>query len=220
LVSGVRESVRRWRTITNADGTKMKRPEDITTRPLPNPDELNQRIPKEEWERQLDGNNTAGAHIAWDALKEAVITMRGLRGEHCFPLVNLTERPMKSAFRPNGMGARLHFDIVGWRTPGEPSVVTEQSTPRLTGPAGAPVATSVANSAASTPTPPTAPAAARAARPHPMSTPASKPPSAKTPVRLSDYTLAVMGEPKPVTTEELLNDSLDDMPWDADPEQR
>jgi hypothetical protein len=33
-------------------------------------------------------------------------------------------------------------------------------------------------------------------------------------VTLSDYTLAVMGDvPKP-TTEEVLNDSLDDLPWD------
>jgi hypothetical protein len=33
-------------------------------------------------------------------------------------------------------------------------------------------------------------------------------------VTLSDYTLAVMGDvPKP-TTEEVLDDSLDDLPWD------
>ena len=53
-----------------------------------------------------------------------------------------------------------------------------------------------------------------------MPAPASKLPSAKTPVKASDYTLAVMGEVKPVTTGELLNDSLDDLPWDTDPQQQ
>ena len=55
LVHGIGESVRRWQTI---DG--VKRPEDITTEPLPDPDELNRTTPQSEWERQLDGSVGAG----------------------------------------------------------------------------------------------------------------------------------------------------------------
>jgi hypothetical protein len=225
VVTGIGESVRRWRTVTNADGTKTKRPEDIWTKPLRDPEELNRTTPKEEWERQLDGNvnagwkhevfvylanlatgerytysnNTAGAHIAWDALREQVITMRGLRGENCFPLVNLTERPMKSAYRPNGMGVRPHFDIVDWKTrPGDNAVSAQSPAPQLTGPAEAPTPAPEAPTKTA-PTSPTQPT----------------PRKAKRPVTVSAYTEAVLGTVKPVTTEELLNDSLDDCPWDT-----
>jgi hypothetical protein len=252
LVTGISESVRRWRTV---DG--VKKPEDITNIPLPDPVELNRTTPQSEWERQLDGkmsagwahtvfvylvnlatgerytfsSNTTGAHIAWDLLREDVITMRALRGTNCFPVADLTERPMKSSFRPNGWSMRPHFEPVDWKIPGQPDVVKERSTPLLKGAADAPAttSTSAANSAASTPTaqptsvpaptPAARPAATRAPMPHPVSAPATKPPGAKTPVNVADYTVAVMGEVKPVTTEELLNDSLDDMPWDSDPQQ-
>jgi hypothetical protein len=242
LVTGTGESVRRWRTI---DGKKQV--EEITTKPLPDPEEMNRITPESEWERQLDGNmsagwkhqvfihlvnlatgerytfsnHTAGAHIAWDSLRESVATMRALRGAKCFPVVKLDERPMKSKYRPGGMGMRPHFEIVDWKVPRGPKVVGEQPTPQLTGPAEL---ASAANAAPPTPSsqptqaPPATSAAVRASRPHPVPAPASKPPSAKTPVKVSDYTLAVMGEVKPVTTEELMNDSLDDLPWDADPQ--
>jgi len=212
LVHGVDESVRRWRTI---DG--IKQPQDIWTKPLPDPEELNRTTPQSEWERQLDGsvgagwkhevfvylvnlatgerytysNSTSGAHMAWDLLREAVITMRALRSSKCFPVVNLTERPMRSKYRPNGMGMRPHFEIIDWKIPGEPNVVTGP-TPQLTGPASAAATSPIPNPAASTPTtqpaptPSTAPAAARAPTPPPLSAPASKPLSAKTPVKLSD----------------------------------
>jgi hypothetical protein len=211
LVHGVGESVRRWRTI---DG--IKQPEDITTKPLPDPEELNRTTPRSEWERQLDGNvgagwkhevfvylvnlgtgarfvysnNTAGAHIAWDLLREAVITVRALRGDRCYPLVNLTERPMKSKFRPSGMGMRPHFEVIDWKTPGgDTTTVAANPTPQI----AAPVAP------APSPT---------------QQTPAPQPRQPKRPITLSDYTRAVMGDVKPPTTEELLNDSLDDLPWD------
>jgi hypothetical protein len=128
LVHGVADSVRRWRTVNGG-----KQPEDIWTKPLPDVDELNKTTPQPEWERQLDGsvgpgwkheyfvylvnlatgerytfsNNTNGTFFAWDGLREAVITMRALRGDKCYPLVNLSERPMKMKYRPNGTpGAR------------------------------------------------------------------------------------------------------------------
>jgi hypothetical protein len=208
LVHGVGESVRRWRTL----GGK-KEPEDIVEKPLPDPEELNRTTPQPEWERQLDGsvgagwkhevfvylvnlgtgarytysNNTAGAHIAWDALREAVITVRALRGDKCYPLVNLTERPMKSKFRPSGMGMRPHFEVIDWKTPGGGDTTTVAASP------------------------PTQQIAAPA--------PAAPAPSAqlrqpKQPIPLSEYTRAVMGDVKKPTTEELLNDSLVDLPWD------
>src|SRR5262245_5274338 len=43
LVHGVEESVRRWRTVNG-----MKQPEDIFTKPLPDPDELNRTTPQSE----------------------------------------------------------------------------------------------------------------------------------------------------------------------------
>jgi hypothetical protein len=231
LVHGVGESVRRWRTV---DG--VKKPEDITTKPLPDPEELNRTTPQSEWERQLDGNmgagwkhevfiylvnlatgerysysnHTAGAHIAWDLLKEAVITMRALRGNKCYPLVNLTERPMKSKYRPGGMGMRPHFEIIDWKTPGAPSAVSEQLPPQLPSPSNAP-ADSVTPEPAVDPTP-LAPAPAPAPAPPAAAQP--QPRKTKRPIAVSEYTAAVMGSPKPITTAELLNDSLDDLPWD------
>jgi hypothetical protein len=225
LVHGVGESVRRWRTI---DG--MKQPEDITTRPLPDPDELNRTTPQSEWERQLDGtlgagwkhevfvylvnlatgekytfsNSTAGAHMAWDLLRESVITMRALRGSKCYPLVNLTERPMKSKFRPGGMGMRPHFEIVGWKTPGEPDAVPEQRTPKLLGPTAAPTPTP----AAPVPAAQTLPPKATPTPPAKSALPPAQPRQPKQPVNLSDYTLAVMGDVAPVTSAEELNDKI------------
>jgi hypothetical protein len=223
LVHGISEWVRRWRTV---DGSKQ--PEDITIKPLPDPEELNRITPESEWERQLDGtmsagwrhevgvslvnlgtgerytfsNHTAGARIAWDLLREAVITMRALRGTKCFPLVNLTERPMKSKFRPGGMGMRPHFEFVGWKTPGGDdgnTALPKPVTPQLAGPATATTPTP------STPTPSTPP---------PATTPPAQPRQPKQPINLSEYTKAVMDDVEPVTTEEFLNDSLDGLPWD------
>jgi hypothetical protein len=211
LVWGIDEKVRRWRTI---DG--IKQPEDITEKPLPDPEDLNQTTPESEWERQLDGsvgdevfvylvdlgtgerytysNSTAGAHIAWDVLREAVITMRALRGEKCYPLVNLTKRPMKSKWRPNGMGMRPHFEIVDWKTPGDGNAVPAPSpAPQLTAPAAAPTP------AAPTPTSPP---------PAPPPAPPAQSRRAKPAVPLSEYTRAVMGDVKPVSVEEELNDTL------------
>jgi hypothetical protein len=237
LVLGLAESVRRWRTVKGETGKEFKQPEDIFDKPLPDPRLLNESAPPEERERQLDGsvsagwkheyfvflvdlvtgtkytwsNSTAGASIAWEQLKEAVVTMRALRGSKCYPQVELTERPMPSRFRPSGMGMRPHFQILPeWKTPGPSSL---PPAPQLEKPA-----------AAAPPAPATnAPAAAREPRPHPIPAPVTKAPSAKRPVTVSAYTKAVMtgmADVKPITTEELLNDSLDDMAWDSDPPQK
>ena len=111
LVVGVNEIVRRWK-----DGMA----EDIIDKPLPNPEQLNAAIPVNEWEKGRDDKPrppwahnvvvylvslatgetytyaapTVGAHMAHDALKEAVITMRALRGTKCMPVVNQIDRRM------------------------------------------------------------------------------------------------------------------------------
>jgi hypothetical protein len=150
LVVDVNEILRRW---------KGNQAEDIVTKPLPDADELNSAIPIDEWEEGVDGKprppwahtvvvylvnlgtgeiytyaaSTVGAHIAYDALKEAVITMRALRGTKCVPLVNLAERPMKMKY---GMGLRPHFAVIGWKTPGEDNAaLPNQPAPQLSGPA-------------------------------------------------------------------------------------
>lgn len=130
---------------------------------------------------------TIGAHIAYDALVESVVTMRALRGTRVMPIVNLSERPMKTKY---GMGRRPHFEIVDWKTPGDNTkAVPVQPTPQLTGPAAAPVAPAL------TPT-------ANPAQPH-----QAKP---KPPVKLTSETLNTMGDVKPATTSEIVNDQV---PW-------
>jgi hypothetical protein len=205
LVVAINETVRRWK-----DG----RAEDICDKPLPDPEQLNSAIAVAEWERGIDGNprppwahtvhvylvslatgeaytyshSTVGAHVAWDHLREAVITMRMLRGTQCMPLVNLSERPMKMKY---GMGKRPHFEIVGWKTPGDDGkAIAAKPTPQLSGPV-----------AASAPAAPTAPSATSIA---------TSPAKSKPPVNLTDSTLAAMGDVKPASVSEELNDEI---PW-------
>jgi hypothetical protein len=206
LVVGINEILRRWRANVA---------EDITEKPLPSADDLNSAIPVAEWERGVDGTprppwahtvvvylvnistgetytyaaSTVGAHIAHDALKEAVITMRALRGEKCMPLVNLRERPMKMRF---GMGMRPHFEITGWKTPGGDAnaIPVQPAAPQLTGPAAV----------ETPPTPITAPANAEKPEVH----------QAKPKPAVTSETLKVMGDVKPVSTNEIL---ADEVPW-------
>jgi hypothetical protein len=204
LVVAVNEILQRWR------GNKS---DNIVDKPLPDSEMLNSTIPVSEWEKSVDGkprppwahtvvvylvnlatgetytysSATAGAHIAWNLLREAVVTMRMLRGQKCMPLVNLTERPMKTSF---GMRQRPHFEIIGWKTPGgDDKAIAAKPTPQVSGPEA---------TAASSPTAPPAPATA-------STTPLRQ---AKPPVQLSGYTLAVMGDVKPVSLSEELNDEI------------
>lgn len=131
LVIKIGEALQRWQ-----DG----KPSVITDLPLPNEDDLNAGIPQSEWELDMTGKprppwqhivtvvsidpvgggfftyigNTIGGHIAVDALKEAVISMRMLKRSKVSPIVKLGERPMKTRF---GLKSRPSFDIVGWREP-------------------------------------------------------------------------------------------------------
>jgi hypothetical protein len=219
LVGAIGEAVQTW---------KDKIPELISIKCCPDADEWNDLVPIELWPDGINGKDkpfkhvvivaladpgsgrlykfispTTGAHIAFGELEEAVITMRAFRGARVLPLVRLAERKWKTSF---GERKRPHFEIVEWKTPGGEAAIPSKPAPQLTAGPAAP-------STAST-TPPAA--TAKTPRPHPMQAPTTKPTSPKTPVKLSEYTLGVMGTPKPVTTAEQLNDSLDDLPWDSD----
>ena len=221
LVVGVNEILRRW---------KDKLAEYIVEKPLPDPDELNAAIPVQEWEAGVDGKPrppwahtvvvylvnlstgeaytyaaaTSGAHIAFDALKEAVITMRALRGTRCMPVVKLADRPMKMKF---GQGKRPHLEIIGWRTPGEDAnaIPARPTTPQLPGPAAAetpPASTMTAAASTITSVP------AQLAQPQHQAEPRQAKP--KPPIDVGGETLATMSDVKPVTTGEMLDD---DIPW-------
>jgi hypothetical protein len=218
LVVGVNEILRRW---------KDNVAEDITDKPLPSADALNASIPVGEWELGADGKlrppwahtvvvylvnlatgetytyaaSTVGAHIAHDALKEAVITMRALRRDKCMPLVNLTERPMKKRY---GMGLRPDFEIAGWKTPGGDAnaIPVQPAAPQLIGPAA--IETS--------PTSTTAPANAENSPAQSQAKPEPKPEvrraKPKPAVNVTSETLKVMGDVKPVSTNEILDDEI------------
>lgn len=200
LVVAIDEALQRW---------EDNKPEIIRGRPLPNTEDLNAAIPVSEWETGIDGKPrppwahvvvvylvdlnsgafftyvaaTLGAHMAYEALKEATITMRALRGTRVLPVVNLAERPMKTNF---GMRKRPHFGIIEWKSPGgsDRTVPPPSPTPRIAGPANQP-----------------APARAATATPY----------QAKPKPQLGEVagsTLAAMGDVKPVTTAEILDDDL------------
>jgi hypothetical protein len=211
LVVAINELLQKW---------KNGKAETIVTKPLPDPKALNDAIPVSEWEVGKDKKAvppwqhtiavyfvnvstgefytyaaaTVGAHIAFDHLREAVVTMRLLRGTRCMPLVKLAERPFKTK---HGMRRRPHFDVAGWKTPGDDAkAVPAKQTPQLTGPTAATASASEATSVAPAAAPPTAP-----------STPPRQP---KPSIALGTETLATMGDVKPATTSEILNDEL---PW-------
>ena len=117
--------------------------------------------------------------------------MRALRGTRVMPVVNLSERPMKTNF---GMRTRPHFEIIDWKTPGDDAkaIPAKPATPQLSGPAVAPAETPPA-----APRPPSNPAQPHQAKPKP-------------PVKLASETLDAMGDVKPVTTGEIIDD---DIPW-------
>jgi hypothetical protein len=188
-----------------------------TGHPLPDPNELNAKIPTSEWELDLTGkptppwkityavymvdaaitgaiftyaNSTFGAKIMYERLEEQIAVVRLLRGEEdVFPIVSLEKRPMPTRY---GLKTRPHLQPIDWRAPGrgsKPTPVTPQ-TPQIGGP--------TTPTTASTPTTPTTPAAS--------GTPPVAP-AAATASSILDHTQPV----KPVTVAELIADELP--PW-------
>jgi hypothetical protein len=110
--------------------------------PLPDVDELNDKIPQTQWEKGLNGprppwikqnivyllnakdgseftfiSGTTGAAIATERLKDRVKNMRTLRGDRVVPLVELGNKPMPTKF---GTKPRPDFIVVEWRNLGSP----------------------------------------------------------------------------------------------------
>jgi hypothetical protein len=212
LLLEVREVLQRWK-----DG----RAEIIDTQPLPRPDELNSKIPVNEWELGFEGkprppwerefvfylinlatgesytfaSTTYGARLAYDHICDAVANMRALRGAKIWPLVHLSERPMKTN---HGRRTRPHLEIVGWKSPGE--VGPALSTPPT--PQAGPIPSSTASSSTvHSPTPqPT----------QPTSSPTTRQPKSSINFTAND-TLAAMRDINPVSTADKLND---ENPWE------
>jgi hypothetical protein len=198
LVVKVDELLKRW---------KNNEVETIRKKPLPDPDELNRAIPMSEWEKGIDGkprppwshnvsvtmvnpatgaiyvyeHDTAGAHIAWEHLREQVIVMRSLRGSRTMPVVKLGEAVMNT--KRFGKVKRPSFEIVDWKLPpGGGETALPKPAPQLSGPLAA--------------TPPAVEKTAAS-----PAKPAAKP--GKPAIDLN-----AMGDVKPVSLAEELNDSV------------
>jgi hypothetical protein len=123
---------------------------------LPSVEDLNGSVPKDQWPIGLSGNpeqpykynwivylldeqtaerlsymnGTYGTLLAVGALRTRVQDMRRLRGEDVFPLVQLSNAPLKTKF---GMKTRPDFQIVSWRGFGPPApALVGPETPQLT----------------------------------------------------------------------------------------
>jgi hypothetical protein len=123
-------------------------------------DELNARIPREQWEADLSGkprapwqhvwfaylvrlsdgaiftliNSTVGCRICVRELADRVEVTPTLRQMHVAPIVKLGCKPMKTEF---GIKQRPHFEIVEWRsfgTPPAPTPVQGPKTPQIGSP--------------------------------------------------------------------------------------
>jgi hypothetical protein len=125
--------------------------------PLPDLDELNNAVPRDEWELDLNGkprppyalfhvayllnpidaslytciNASVGTGIAVDRLESRMKLMRHLRGANVNPVVTLGEAPMKTRF---GMKTRPEFVIKDWRSFGPTTIEAQPQTPRLAPP--------------------------------------------------------------------------------------
>jgi hypothetical protein len=132
LVPGIKTVLQRW---------QGGLPSVIDETPLPDPDLLNDAIPKSKWEVDLSGaptppwkltyvvylidpiaagtftfvSPTVGARIAFEQLEEQIETKRMLVGGEVMPLVRLGVRPMKTRW---GDKTRPAFEVLSWRTPG------------------------------------------------------------------------------------------------------
>ena len=118
---------------------------------MPDIDELNAKIPENEWELGLNAkprppwqlnwvvyllnpetadtytflNSTAGARIAVERLEDKFHWMRRMRGPGVVPIVRLDSRPMKTNF---GQKMRPEFTILEWRDIG---TAEQKATPQI-----------------------------------------------------------------------------------------
>jgi len=176
LVYNITVVLRRW--VKTPEGNTV--PDYITTHPLPDPRDENEKIPKSEWQPGLRGglrppweitlvvylieiatgrfftfqSATTGARIAVDLLREQVAVKRLMVRSKVKPIVELGKGVFKS--HDFGIVPRPNFNVVDWRPPeSEP-----EPTPQLP-------------DLSSTATPPVTPAAAET-KPKPEAAPPAK----------------------------------------------
>jgi hypothetical protein len=146
IVLNTAEALQRWENQRPVE-TILKSPGQT----LPDLDELNAKIPRKRWEKGLDGqlrapwvhqyiaylldsrdatvftfiNNTVGARIAVERLRDRVKLMRALRGEKVVPVVELGAKSMKTGFGPK---KRPDFVVHDWRNLGGPQALSAPTT--------------------------------------------------------------------------------------------
>jgi hypothetical protein len=195
LLWGMEDGYQRWKDQTLVD--------EIIDKPLPDLEELNDAIPKSEWEPGLDGhprppyshqyavyllypndaqfftlmNSTVGMKMLYESVDERWGVMRHLRGADVIAVVSLATRPFRT--KKWGLKYRPDLKILEWRKPGG------GGGDRLAGPVAPtpqlPPASSAPSAQASAPTPAPMPGAStspHALPPPPRSTnpPAPPPP--------------------------------------------
>jgi hypothetical protein len=133
LCIGTRQALQRWQ-----DASPIEVIAKEAGKSLPDVNELNARIPQDEWETGLDGrprppwtrawfadfiresdaaaytfvNSTFGARIAVERLDDKVFRMRMLMGADVVPIITLGSAPMKTQF---GTKLRPEFNVTAWR---------------------------------------------------------------------------------------------------------
>jgi hypothetical protein len=125
----------------------------------------------------------------WDDLFECVFNTQILRGDNCIPLVNPSEKPWKV---DTGLRKRPVLEILSFKMLGgdREMMSAKPPVPQLSGPATA--------------------AAADTKMAQTPSTSAPTAPKPKAAVNLAAKTLDAMGEVEPVTTGEIMDDTV---PW-------
>jgi hypothetical protein len=137
LVHKLTQALQCWQDGMPSD-TVMKTPGE----PLPDVDEMNQKIDVKDWETGLDGNpkapwvhlyvaylvnvetgdnytfanSTVGARISIDKLNSQVHTMQILRGQPALPIVKLGHAEMKTGY---GVKLRPSFEVCDWKVLGD-----------------------------------------------------------------------------------------------------
>jgi len=203
VLLGIYEFYRRW----TKDGDRNI-PTDITDKPLPDLAALNADIPAMEWPTGRDGKKeppfkhyygftlvspVTGAmysysNSTWGASQlydDMDEAVTSMRAMRGTKCVPIVTLSQRPMNSKRfGKVMRPHLEIIDWKTLGGDGNAIPPQAP-----------TPQLTNSSATPAP---------------GTQAAK---SKKPIPLSDYTLATMGDVKPVSTAEFINDSLDDLSW-------
>jgi hypothetical protein len=139
-----KSAIRRWKNQKLVEAFV-----ETATKPLPDINALNAKVPRKEWEKGLNGQPrepyercevvylfdpdsaeeftfvtpSLGGRIAVRELCKQVSNKRTLTGKNLFPIVRLSTKPMSTKYGPR---QRPHFEVVGWDTLGFESSTDSQ----------------------------------------------------------------------------------------------